>query len=50
MRTTTNLTKGLFKNYVDRRGWVGGQPNVYAYKVNGSVNGLFLLTLFVYEG
>ena len=37
---------GAFNNYVDRRGWVGGQSSVYAYKVND----LFLLTLFVYKG
>ena len=24
--------KGSFKNYVDRRGWVGGQSNVYVIK------------------
>ena len=24
--------KGAFKNYVDRRGWVGGQSNVYESK------------------
>ena len=39
-------SKGAFNNYVDRRGWVGGQANVFAYKVND----LFLFTLFVYEG
>ena len=36
----------VFKYYVDRRGWVGGQANVYAYKAND----LFLFTLFVYKG
>ena len=35
--------KGPFNNYVDRKGWVVGQSNVYAYKING----LFLFTLFV---
>ena len=25
---------GAFKNYVGNKGWVGGQSNVYAYKVN----------------
>ena len=25
---------GAFKNYVDRRGWVGGQQNVYTFIVN----------------
>ena len=34
------------KNYVDRRGWVGGESNVYAHKVNG----LFLFTSIVYNG
>ena len=24
--------KGAFKNYVDRKGWVGGQSNVYESK------------------
>ena len=24
--------KGAFKNYVDKRGWVGGQSNVYESK------------------
>ena len=28
------LHQGSFNNYVDRREWVGGQSNVYAYKVN----------------
>ena len=36
---------GPFNNYVDSKGWVGGQANVYASKVND----LFLVTLFVYE-
>ena len=26
------MHKGAFKNYVDRRGWVGGQSNVYESK------------------
>ena len=25
--------RGAFKNYVDRRGWVGGQSNVYVSKL-----------------
>ena len=37
---------GAFKNYIDRKGWVGGQPNVYAYKVNDH----FLFNELVYEG
>ena len=37
---------GAFNNYVDRKGWVGGQSNVYAYKKND----LFLFTSFDYEG
>ena len=37
---------GAFSNYEDRRGWVRGLSNVYAYKVND----LSLLTSFVYEG
>ena len=41
-----NLHKGAFNNYVDWREWVGGQSNVYAYKVND----LSLFTSFVYEG
>ena len=36
---------GAFKDYVDRKGWVGGQSNTYAYKVHD----LFLLTWFVYK-
>ena len=36
---------GAFKNYVDRKGWVGGQSNVYANKVND----LFLFSVFVYK-
>ena len=28
------LGKGTFKNYVDRKRWVGGQSNVYANKMN----------------
>ena len=27
------LVKGAFKNYIDKKGWVGGQSNVYAHKV-----------------
>ena len=42
----TTLHKGSFNNYVDRRERVGGQSNVYPYKVND----LFLFTPFVYEG
>ena len=30
----SNYLKGSFNNYVDRKGWMDGQPNVYAYKVN----------------
>ena len=40
----TSSVKGAY--YIDRRGWVGGQSNVYTYKVND----LFLLTSFVYKG
>ena len=38
--------KGSFNNYVDMKGWVGGQSNVYAHKVND----LFLFTSIVYKG
>ena len=38
--------KGAFNNYVDKRGWVGGQLNVYAHKVKD----FFLFTSFVYKG
>ena len=41
----TNICRGAFKNYVDRKGWVDGQSNVYTYYVNG----IFLFTLFVYK-
>ena len=37
---------GSFSNYVDMKGWMGGQSNVYAHKVND----LFLSTLLVYKG
>ena len=37
---------GTFNNYVDMKGWVGGQSNVYAHKVND----LFLFTSIVYKG
>ena len=37
---------GPFNNYVDRKGWVGIQSNVYAYKIND----YFLFTSFVFEG
>ena len=30
--TWQNDNMGAFKNYVDRRGWVGGQSNVYVSK------------------
>ena len=40
------LYRGAFKNYVDKKGWVGGHSNVYAYRVND----VFLFTLLVYEG
>ena len=36
---------GAFENYVDRKGWVVGQSNVYANKVNDP----FLFTLFVHK-
>ena len=26
-------TKGSFNNYIDKKGWVGGQPNVYTANV-----------------
>ena len=35
---------GLFNTYVNKKRWVGGQSNVYVYKVNP----LFLFTVFVY--
>ena len=41
-----NESKWAFNDYVDWRGRVGGQSNVYAYKVND----LSLFTSFVYEG
>ena len=41
-----NHDLGAFKNYVDRKGWLGSQSNVYAYNVND----LFLLTSFIYKG
>ena len=37
---------GAFNNYVDRKGWVGGQSNVYAYNIDD----LFLFTSIVYKG
>ena len=41
-----NLVLGAFKNYVDRRGWVGGQSNVYvsiySYLHNKPPLGLFM--------
>ena len=37
---------GTFNNYVDRKGWVGGQSNVYGYNIND----LFLFTSSVYKG
>ena len=37
------VSKGAFNNYVDRKGWIGGQSNVYAYKIND----LSLFTSFV---
>ena len=40
------LVKGAFKNYIDKKGWVGGQSNVYTHKVKD----IFSLTLSVYEG
>ena len=40
----TDQSKGSFNNYVNKWRWVGGQSNVYYYKVKG----LSLLTLFVY--
>ena len=39
-------TEGAFKNYVDRKGWVGGQSNVYACKVND----LFIFTFLYLQG
>ena len=44
--TLVLLELGAFKNYVDRKGCVGGQSNVYTYKVND----IFLFTYFVYKG
>ena len=35
-----------FNNYIDRRGWVGGQVNVYAHKIKHHC----LFTSFVYKG
>ena len=32
--TLIEAALGSFKNYVDRKGWVGGQSNVYAHNVN----------------
>ena len=32
METAVKVSKGAFKNYVDRRGWVGGKSNVYKSK------------------
>ena len=48
MKTVVIFSRPLmaFNNYVDKRGWVGGQVNVYACKVKGQC----LLTSFVYEG
>ena len=40
------FTMGAFNIYVNKQRWVGGEPNVYAYKVNT----LFLFTIFVYQG
>ena len=28
------ICKGAFKNYVDRKGWIGNQSNFYANKEN----------------
>ena len=38
--------QGAFNNYIDRRGWVGGQVNVYAHKIKDHC----LFTSFVYKG
>ena len=40
------LFKVSFNNYMERKGWVVGQPNVYAYKVNDCL----LFNQVVYEG
>ena len=39
-------SKGAFKNYIDRKGWVGDQSNFYAYKVND----LSFFPSLVYKG
>ena len=40
------LDRGPFNNYVNKKGWVGGQSNFYAYIIND----LILSTSLVYEG
>ena len=40
-----NRYQEAFNIYVNKQRWVGGQSNVYAYKVNV----FFLSTSFVYE-
>ena len=40
----TWLLKGAFNNYIDRRGWVGGQLNVYAHKVKDLFYSLYWST------
>ena len=45
-RWSSVLAKGTFTIYVDMKGWVGGQSNVYAHKVNDH----FLFTSIVYKG
>ena len=40
----TDCCKGAFTFYIDRRGWVGGQQNVYAYDVNDHFYSLDLST------
>ena len=37
---------GVFKIFVDRRGWMDGQVNVYGHKIKDQC----FFTLFFYEG